>query len=110
MQKVMILRRNNFIMNTNSIHIPAQSGNNRMLERMRRNYTREAYLKLIDNIRHIIPEISFSSDFICGFCGETEAEFEDTISLMEYVMYDQVLLKLILNHHLRIRHFCFHIL
>jgi tRNA-N(6)-(isopentenyl)adenosine-37 thiotransferase enzyme MiaB len=75
-----------------SIHIPAQSGNNNVLERMRRNYTREAYLNLIDTIRTKIPEVSLSSDFICGFCGETEAEFEDTLSLMEQVKYDQAFL------------------
>ena len=76
--------------------MPAQSGNNNVLKRMRRNYTREAYLKLIDDIRGKIPEISFSSDFICGFCGETDLEFEDTISLMDQVKYEQVIFKIII--------------
>lgn len=70
------------------IHIPAQSGNTDMLFRMRRNHTRESYLELIDNIRAKIPGVALSSDFICGFCEETEAEFEDTISLIEIVQYD----------------------
>lgn len=59
-----------------------------MLKRMRRNHTREAYLELIEHIRTKIPGVALSSDFICGFCDETEAEFEDTISLLESVKYD----------------------
>lgn len=55
---------------------------------MRRGYTREAYLELIDHVRSIIPNVSLSSDFICGFCGETDEEFEDTISLIEKVKYN----------------------
>jgi tRNA A37 methylthiotransferase MiaB len=54
------------------IHIPAQSGNTEMLTRMRRNHTREAYLDLIEHMRKKIPGVALSSDFICGFCGETE--------------------------------------
>jgi tRNA-2-methylthio-N6-dimethylallyladenosine synthase len=54
------------------IHIPAQSGNTEMLKRMRRNHTRESYLELIENIRKRIPGVALSSDFICGFCDETE--------------------------------------
>ncbi|XP_034949835.1 mitochondrial tRNA methylthiotransferase CDK5RAP1 [Chelonus insularis] len=69
------------------IHLPAQSGNSNVLERMRRGYTREAYLELVEHIRNIIPDIKLSSDFIAGFCGETDDEFEDTISLMEAVQY-----------------------
>lgn len=72
----------------NHVHIPAQSGNTDMLFRMRRNHTRESYLELIDRIRAKIPGVSLSSDFIVGFCDETDAEFEDTISLMEQVQYD----------------------
>lgn len=67
--------------------MPAQSGNSKVLERMRRGYTREAYLELIDHVCSIIPGVSLSSDFICGFCGETDEEFEDTISLIEKVKY-----------------------
>lgn len=51
---------------SHNIHLPIQSGNNAVLERMRRGYTREAYLELVDHIRSIIPDVSFSSDFITG--------------------------------------------
>ncbi|CAG9767332.1 unnamed protein product [Ceutorhynchus assimilis] len=70
------------------LHMPAQSGNSAVLERMRRGYTREAYLELVARIRKQIPNVALSSDFICGFCGETEEEFEDTLSLMEEVKYN----------------------
>ncbi|XP_055312909.1 CDK5RAP1-like protein [Sitodiplosis mosellana] len=70
-----------------NIHMPIQSGNNAVLERMRRGYTKEVYLDLIKHIRNIIPGVSFSSDFITGFCGETEAEFADTLSVMNQVKY-----------------------
>ncbi|KAL9558460.1 hypothetical protein MBANPS3_000878 [Mucor bainieri] len=72
----------------NSIHLPIQSGSNTVLERMRRGYTREAYLSLVEEMRSIIPNVWISSDFITGFCGETEAEHRDTVSLMEQVKYD----------------------
>lgn len=72
----------------NSIHIPAQSGNNEVLERMRRPYTREQYLRLIEKMRNIIPGVSLSTDIIAGFCGETEREHQDTLSLMAEVRYD----------------------
>lgn len=74
------------------IHLPAQSGNSEVLERMRRGYTREAYLELVDRIREILPDVSLSSDFICGFCGETDKEFEDTISLLQTVKYNMTYL------------------
>ncbi|KAK9678385.1 hypothetical protein RND81_11G207700 [Saponaria officinalis] len=70
-----------------SIHMPAQSGNSLVLERMRRGYTREAYLELVQKIRTIIPDVALTSDFIC-FCGETEEEFADTLSLIKAVGYD----------------------
>ena len=70
------------------IHIPAQSGNTDMLFRMRRNHTRESYLDLIDHIRDKIPNVALSSDFICGFCDETDEEFTDTLSLIDTVKYD----------------------
>lgn len=70
------------------IHLPAQSGNSIILERMRRGYTREAYLDLVYHIRDILPNINFSSDFIAGFCGETEEQFQDTLSLIEEVKYN----------------------
>ncbi|MEX1063574.1 MAG: tRNA (N6-isopentenyl adenosine(37)-C2)-methylthiotransferase MiaB [Balneolaceae bacterium] len=72
----------------NYIHIPAQSGNNDVLERMRRPYTREQYLELIEKMRDIIPGLTLSTDIITGFCGETEQEHRDTLSLMETVRYD----------------------
>lgn len=72
----------------NYIHIPAQAGSDTMLERMRRPYTREQYLKLIDRMREIIPEVSLSTDIITGFCDETEEEHQATMSLMKIVEYD----------------------
>lgn len=68
--------------------MPIQSGSNTVLERMRRGYTREAYLRLVEEMRSIIPNVWISSDFITGFCDETEQEHRDTISLMETVQYD----------------------
>ncbi|XP_054641405.1 CDK5 regulatory subunit-associated protein 1 isoform X2 [Dunckerocampus dactyliophorus] len=70
------------------IHLPAQSGSSRVLEAMRRGYTREAYLELVQNIRSIIPEVSLSSDFISGFCGETEEDHQQTLSLIRDVGYN----------------------
>ncbi|XP_016973565.2 CDK5RAP1-like protein [Drosophila rhopaloa] len=70
------------------LHLPAQSGNTQVLDRMRRGYSREAYLELVQHIRQILPNVGLSSDFICGFCGETEEEFEDTVSLIEQVQYN----------------------
>lgn len=71
-----------------TIHLPAQSGNTACLERMRRGYTREAYLDLVFKIRDILPDLALTSDFIAGFCGETEEEHNDTISLMKMVKYN----------------------
>lgn len=70
------------------LHLPAQSGNTNMLKRMRRNYSREAYLELVAHCRDIIPGVALSSDFICGFCDETEEEFEETLTLLETVKFD----------------------
>lgn len=70
------------------IHIPAQAGSDAMLERMRRPYTREGYLKLIKKMREIIPGVSLSTDIITGFCDETEEEHQQTMSLMKEVEYD----------------------
>ena len=70
------------------IHLPVQSGSTTVLERMNRQHTREEYLELIDKIREIVPDLALSHDMIAGFCGETEEEHQDTLSLMEYVKYD----------------------
>lgn len=72
----------------NYIHIPAQAGSDTMLERMRRPYTREQYLDLVEKMRAIIPGVSLSTDIIAGFCGETEEEHYGTMSLMKEVGYD----------------------
>jgi len=72
----------------NYIHLPVQTGSTRMLERMNRQHTREEYMELVDNIKRIIPECAISQDMITGFCGETEEDHQDTLSLMEYVKYD----------------------
>ena len=72
----------------NYIHIPAQSGSNTVLERMKRPYTREQYLELINKMRSIIPGLALSTDIISGFCGETEEEHADTVDLMATVKYD----------------------
>ncbi len=66
-------------------HLPFQSGNDRVLKAMNRGYTREQYLELVRYARSVIPEISFTSDVIVGFPGETREEFEDTLSLVEKV-------------------------
>ncbi|GHE63204.1 tRNA (N6-isopentenyl adenosine(37)-C2)-methylthiotransferase MiaB [Roseivirga thermotolerans] len=71
------------------IHLPAQSGNTRVLELMNRTYTREWYINRVDAIRSILGrECGISSDMIAGFCSETEEEHQDTLSLMDYVKYD----------------------
>jgi len=73
----------------NYIHLPAQSGNSRVLGLMNRTYTRDEYMNKIDAIREVLgEECGISSDMIAGFCSETEDEHQDTISLMDYVQYD----------------------
>ncbi|MDO6760777.1 tRNA (N6-isopentenyl adenosine(37)-C2)-methylthiotransferase MiaB [Tamlana sp. 2_MG-2023] len=72
----------------NHIHLPVQSGSNRVLKAMNRLHTREEYFELIDNIRRIIPNCAISQDMIVGFPTETEEDFQDTVSLMEYVKYN----------------------
>jgi len=69
------------------LHLPVQSGSSRVLRRMKRLYTREKYLETIARIREVIPEIHFSTDIIVGFPGETDEDFEETISLLEEVRY-----------------------
>jgi tRNA-2-methylthio-N6-dimethylallyladenosine synthase len=70
------------------IHLPVQSGSDRILKEMNRLHTREAYFGLIDNIRRILPECSISQDMIAGFPTETEQDHQDTLSLMQYVKYN----------------------
>ena len=70
------------------IHLPVQSGNSNVLERMNRGYSREWYLDRIAAIKRIIPDCAISTDIITGFCGETEEEHQETISLMKEVAYD----------------------
>ena len=70
------------------IHLPVQSGNSDVLKRMNRGYTREWYMERIDAIRRIMPDCAISTDVITGFCGESEAEHQDTLSLMEHVRYE----------------------
>ena len=72
------------------IHLPAQSGNNRILKLMNRKYTREKYLEIIDKIRAKIPNCRITSDFIVGFPSETADEFEETYSLVEKVRFDSI--------------------
>jgi len=72
-----------------NIHLPAQSGNSRILKLMNRTYNRNWYLKKVDRIREILGnECSISSDMIAGFCSESEEEHRDTLSLMDYVQYN----------------------
>lgn len=70
------------------IHLPAQSGNTRVLEIMNRTYTREWYLDKVKRIREVIPECGISCDIIAGFCSETEEEHQDTLSLMQQSRFD----------------------
>lgn len=71
----------------NYIHLPLQSGSSSCLERMNRTYDRDWYLDRIEAIKRIIPNCAISADIIAGFCGETEEEHLDTLSMMEYVKY-----------------------
>ena len=72
----------------NYIHLPVQSGSDRILKKMNRLHTREEYFRLIDNIKNLIPDCGISHDLITGFPTETEEDHQDTLSLMEYVKYD----------------------
>lgn len=72
----------------NYIHLPFQSGSNRILKEMNRQHTREEYMQLIDKIKEIMPDCGISHDIITGFPTETEEDHQDTLDLMEYVQYD----------------------
>ncbi len=71
-----------------AVHLPVQSGSTEMLKRMNRKYTREMYMERIQALRKNIPDISISTDIICGFSSETDQDHADTISLMEWVTFD----------------------
>jgi tRNA-2-methylthio-N6-dimethylallyladenosine synthase len=71
----------------NHIHLPVQSGSDRILKKMNRLHTRQEYFELIDNIKKIIPDCAISQDLIAGFPTETEEDHQDTLSLMDYVKY-----------------------
>lgn len=70
------------------IHLPVQSGSNRILEKMNRNYTREHYIKLVEKLRKAIPQIAITTDIIVGFPGETEEDFNDTMELVNTIKFD----------------------
>lgn len=70
------------------IHLPAQSGSDAVLERMRRGYTKQAYLNLVKRLRVAIPNLAITSDFITGFCGETDQDHQETIDLIKQVKYN----------------------
>jgi tRNA-2-methylthio-N6-dimethylallyladenosine synthase len=74
----------------NQIHLPVQTGSTRILSAMRRGYSRESYLKIIGKIQSASRHIAISTDIIVGFPGETEEDFQDTLSLMDAVQYDSV--------------------
>ena len=71
------------------LHLPVQSGNDRILKAMNRSHSVESYLRIIDRVRTVRPDIALSGDFIVGFPGETDAQFEDTIKIVEQVRYAQ---------------------
>ena len=73
----------------NYIHLPVQSGSDRILSLMKRGYTVTEYKSIVRNLRKLRPDVSISSDFIVGFPGETDNDFEQTMSLIEEVKFDQ---------------------
>lgn len=72
----------------NYIHLPVQSGSNRILQLMNRTYSREWYKAKVDRIREVLPECGLSTDMIAGFCTETEEDHKDTLEMMKYCHYD----------------------
>jgi tRNA-2-methylthio-N6-dimethylallyladenosine synthase len=71
------------------LHLPVQAGSNRVLKAMNRSHTAESYLRILEQVRAVRPDIALSGDFIVGFPGETDAEFEDTLALIREVRYAQ---------------------
>jgi tRNA-2-methylthio-N6-dimethylallyladenosine synthase len=74
----------------NHLHLPVQSGSDRMLQSMNRGYTRTRYLSKIDYLKKTVTDITFSTDIIVGFPGETDSDFQDSLTLLREVKYDQV--------------------
>ena len=74
----------------NHIHLPVQSGSDRILKRMNRKYNRQEYIAKIDKLRGICPDIAITSDIIVGFPGETKSDFKETLDLLETVQYDNI--------------------
>jgi tRNA-2-methylthio-N6-dimethylallyladenosine synthase len=72
------------------LHIPAQSGSDRILKAMKRGYTAAEYLRLMDTARRYVPDIALAGDFIVGFCGETDADFRATVDLVRRVEYKSI--------------------
>ena len=71
------------------LHLPVQSGSNRILKAMNRSHSRDSYMRILDRVRTVRPDIAFSGDFIVGFPGETDADFEDTLSLVREIGHAQ---------------------
>ena len=71
------------------LHLPVQSGSDRILKAMNRSHSRDSYMRILDRVRAVRPDIAFSGDFIVGFPGETDADFEDTLSLVREVGHAQ---------------------
>jgi tRNA-2-methylthio-N6-dimethylallyladenosine synthase len=71
------------------LHLPVQSGSNRILKAMNRSHSRDSYMRILDRVRTVRPDIAFSGDFIVGFPGESDADFEDTLSLVRAVGHAQ---------------------
>src|SRR5206468_5870669 len=69
-------------------HLPLQSGSTRVLKKMRRTYSRDRYLRLVDELRGAIPDLALTTDIIVGFPGETEDDFRETLEVVEEVAYD----------------------
>ncbi len=72
------------------LHLPVQSGSSRVLKEMRRRYTRESYLELVDRIRTLLPDVALSTDMIVGFPGESDADFRDTLSLTRIARFNSM--------------------